>query len=131
MTRLILWLAVFQPPTPANDFTRFFAAVRQVESAGNDRMVGDAGRSRGPYQIQRVYWADACAYGKVKWDYNTFVWSRQRSEQVMRWYWQRHCPRAYAARDWKTMARIHNGGPAGARKIATIKYWQKVKRGMK
>ena len=32
-------------------------AMRQVESAGRDRVVGRAGE-RGPYQITRAYWAD-------------------------------------------------------------------------
>ena len=32
------------------------AAIRQVESAGDDRAVGDGGRSRGPYQIGLAYW---------------------------------------------------------------------------
>ncbi len=101
--------------------------IETVESGGNVRAIGDNGRSKGPYQIQRAYWADACGKGKVKWDYETWVWNRSKSRQVIRWYWERYCPQAYRIADLETLARVHNGGPTGARKATTIPYWNKVK----
>ncbi|MDD4891979.1 MAG: hypothetical protein PHU85_18825 [Phycisphaerae bacterium] len=107
----------------ATDDARLLAAIRQVESGGNDRAVGDGGRSRGPYQIGRAYWTDACRHGRVKWSYDKYVWDPARSAQVMRWYWDR-----YHARTDERKARIHNGGPAGCRKPSTIDYWRRVRK---
>jgi len=105
----------------------FFDAIRSVESGGDDRAVGDGGASRGPYQIQRAYWTDACESGGLEWDYLSLVWSRPRCEYIMRAYWGRYCPDALRDFDFETLARIHNGGPAGARKVATAPYWNKVR----
>tara|TARA_Y100000310_G_scaffold174686_1_gene174800 strand:+ start:209 stop:808 length:600 start_codon:yes stop_codon:yes gene_type:complete len=102
---------------------RLFAAIREVESGGDDYAVGDGGKSRGAYQIGRAYWKDAIEHGGVDWNYDLWVWVRPHSEQVMRWYWER-----YDARTHEEKARIHNGGPRGMEKKATIKYWQKVQR---
>jgi predicted chitinase len=41
-------------------------------------------------------------------------------------YWQRWCPDALAEVDAETLARVHNGGPRGMRKSATLAYWRKV-----
>jgi hypothetical protein len=46
-------------------------------------------------------------------------------------YWERYCPTALARGDWATLARIHNGGPAGHKKPATLKYWKKVSQAMR
>ena len=45
-------------------------------------------------------------------------------------YWKRYCPKAFEAGDWETLARVHNGGPKGHTKKATLKYWEKVKNRM-
>ncbi len=119
-------------PTPRTDQLRkLFDAIRHVESRGKVRAVGDRGRSRGAYQIQRHYWEDACREGGARWSYHRYVWTPWRCEQVMKWYWQRHCPSAYArvARgvgsdyDLEVLARVHNGGPGGHRKSSTLKYF--------
>lgn len=107
---------------------KLFKAIRTVESGGNANAVGDGGASRGEYQIQKAYWQDACEYGGVKWDYAKNVKNRAKCEQVMRWYWQRYCKDAYHKRDYETLARVHNGGPAGKRIAATKKYWLKVRK---
>lgn len=103
-----------------------FVAMRHVESAGNDRAIGDGGRSKGPYQITRAYWSDACQFGGVRWNYDELVWSRSHSEQVMLWYWQR-----YGATTHEQRARMHNGGPRGHLKPTTLPYWNKVQAAMK
>ena len=105
---------------------KLFAAIRQVESGGDDplsKIVGDGGLSRGPYQISRAYWRDACEHGGMDWSYETYVWNRARCEHVMRCYWSR-----YGATTDEQRARMHNGGPTGPRKRATLTYWKKVRK---
>lgn len=102
-------------------------AIRQVESGGRTgRIVGDEGRSLGPYQIQRPYWQDSGVPGRY-----TDVERPAYAEKVMIAYWERYCPEALEGGDWATLARVHNGGPAGHRKAATLRYWQKVSTAMK
>jgi len=115
------------PPAPAPRFTtrQLFAAIRQVESGGNDNAVGDGGLSLGPYQITKPYWQEACEHLGVDWDYETFVWNRGRCEDVMVAYWDR-----WKAGTGEARARMHNGGPRGHRKQSTLNYWWKVKRVM-
>ncbi len=104
-------------------------AIRQVETGGCrsvSEMVGDDGRSLGPYQIQEPYWRDSGIpgrYGDVR--------HRAYAETVMLAYWKRHCPNALARGDYRTLARIHNGGPTGDRRAQTLRYWQKVSRELK
>jgi hypothetical protein len=112
---------------PVEHVAKLLAAIRQVESAGNDRAVGDGGRSRGPYQIQAAYWADG---GGRPERYLKDVWNARACERVIVGYWSRHSPAALAAGDWETLARVHNGGPAGAGRRATLGYWARVKDAM-
>ena len=88
-------------------------------------MVGDQGRSRGRYQIQRAYWAEGCHFGRVAWSYDRYVTDPRRCEQVMRWYWAAH-----AARTPQAKARVHNGGPGGMHVGATVAYWARVRSAM-
>ena len=107
------------------DLTAFFHALAQVESNHNDDAIGDGGASIGRYQIQRPYWIDSRIPGSYE-----QVRDKAYAERVMRAYWKRYCPKAYHSRDYETMARIHNGGPRGNKKKATIPYWNKVKEAM-
>ena len=125
-------------PAVASPLERLFSAIRLVESVGGRRPVGDRGRSLGEYHITRRYWDEAAAFGGSDWDYDTRVWSGDHCRQVMRWYWQRWCPDALAAvesgrlreGDLETLARIHNGGPRGAARSATDRYWRRVRDAM-
>ena len=101
-----------------------FEAIRSVETGGTTQprdAVGDCGRSIGPYQISRAYWADSGVRG---------AWmgckDRKYAEAVMVAYWKKHCPEALRQRDLETLARVHNGGPRGHRKAATLPYWKKI-----
>ena len=122
---IIVSILLALPSLAGEPDQRLLDAMRRVESGGNDRAVGDSGRSHGPYQIQRGYWNEACRYGGARWPYDRCVWDRQRSEQVIRWYWQK-----YGATTDQERARIHNGGPAGGHEPATAVYWTKVRRAM-
>ena len=110
----------------AAQMARIFTAIRRVESCGNDYKVGDNGRSRGPYQIQRGYWRDACRSAGLHLNYDRLVWDRRSSEAVMLAYW-----RLQGARTTEQMARIHNGGPDGMNNPATREYYQRVQSQMR
>lgn len=117
-------------PRPAPD--RLLDAIRQVETGGHARpadAVGDGGRSIGPYQIMRGYWRDACAADPelARFPYET-VRDAAYARRVVLAYWKRYARTALARGDWQTLARIHNGGPAGARNPRTVVYWQRVAR---
>jgi len=102
-------------------------AIRFVESGNRPNPPdGDGGRSIGPYQIMEAYHKDACGCG----DYQACR-QREHAEATMIGYWRRYCPRALARGDWQTLARVHNGGPAGCRKPATRPYWIKVRKALK
>ena len=117
--------AGFPLPPPADRV--LFDALRLVESGGDARAVGDGGRSRGPYQIQLAYWTDG---GGNPERYLSDVWDRAACEKIMIGYFERYCPAALASGDWQTVARVHNGGPNGMSKQATLGYWSKVKGAM-
>lgn len=104
------------------DRSPFFNAIRQVESGGDDRAVGDFGRSRGPYQCGRAAWADG---GGNPADYDRLVWDRAACERVMVGYWKR-----YGARTDEERARLWNGGPRWREKPATAGYWRKAQAAM-
>lgn len=110
-------------------------AIRWVESRdGQDVRDGDGGKSVGPYQIQQRYLDDANAWAgthfllaemrnKAKAEF--VVWS-----YLDRWgtYYQRKTGCYPTA---EVLARIHNGGPFGWRKLSTKPYWRRVFKRMK
>jgi len=105
---------------------RLFDAIFAHESVGGTILVGDNGKSRGPFHIQRDYWQDG---GGVPKDYDRLVDDRAECEKVMLAYFHRYEPGALARGDFETLARLHNGGPKWREKPATAEYWQRVKRG--
>ena len=106
----------------------WLASVAQVESSGRLAAVGDNGKALGQHQIWRTYWADALEFcpqiGGTYRDVTQAVYS----DRIVCAYWLRYCPDAVRRRDWQTLARVHNGGPAGARSPATVGYWRRVER---
>ena len=108
---------------PAN----FFAALHQVETGGAlGATLGDNGKALGPLQIHRAYHADS----RVGGEYSRCA-DLEYSKQVVTAYMQRYAKAAWDAGDIATLARIHNGGPRGHHKPATLKYSQKVLRVLK
>ena len=122
---LVSWLILAAPVLRAERLEHIFAAIRMVETGGEAdpaAAVGDGGRSFGPYQISRKYWLDAGA--RCDWE---DVRKEAAAEKVMLAYWKRYCPAALEQGDAMVLARIHNGGPNGHRKVsATEKYWRRV-----
>ena len=102
----------------------FFRALHIVETSGKrGPILGDNGRALGPLQIHKAYHADA----RIGGDYARCE-DLDYSKRVVTAYLQRYAPQAWAAGDVSTLARIHNGGPRGDKKPATIGYAAKVTR---
>ena len=113
-----------------NDLRPFLDALAKVESNHDDSAVGDNGKAIGRYQIWQVYWSDAIEYvPAIKGQYND-VKSKDYAERIIVAYLIRYARAAVKAKDWETLARIHNGGPKGATKRATLKYWKKIEKAL-
>ena len=128
---ILAFIAIIVPPgfgwqAEELAYDDFFYALAQVESNHNDDAVGDGGNAIGRYQVWRVYWIDATEFSGIGGKYED-VKDKAYAERIIEAYMQRYARKAWAAKDWETVARIHNGGPRGHKKKATEKYWQKVK----
>ena len=120
---LLLALAATSHAAPPESF---FRALHLVETSGrHGPILGDNGRSMGPLQISRAYFTDS----RIGGIYEQVV-DLGFARRVVSAYLQRYAPQAWAAGDVVTLARIHNGGPAGARKAATLPYAAKVRAAM-
>jgi len=118
---LLLALAATAHAAPPESFWR---ALHLVETSGqHGPILGDNGRSLGPLQISRAYFSDS----RVGGTYEQVV-DLGFARRVVSAYLKRYAPQAWAAGDVVTLARVHNGGPAGARKAATVNYGAKVQR---
>jgi hypothetical protein len=104
----------------------FWRALHQVETSGRQgAILGDNGRSLGPLQISRAYHADSRVAGSYE-----QVTDLAYARRVATAYLKRYAPDAWAKGDVATLARIHNGGPKGHKKTATLAYADKVRRAM-
>ena len=100
----------------------FFKALHQVETGGRfGAIVGDNGAALGPLQIHRAYWQDS----RIGGTYEQCA-DLEFSKRVVTAYLKRYAPAAWAAGDVETLARVHNGGPRGHLKPATLSYSRKV-----
>ena len=118
---LLLALAATAHAAPPESFWR---ALHVVETGGRrGAILGDGGKALGPLQIHRGYHADA----RIGGDYSRCA-DLDYSKRVVSAYLQRYAPKAWAAGDVETLARIHNGGPRGDKKQATVNYGKKVLR---
>jgi hypothetical protein len=127
-----LLLTVFSAPAPvaaeAPDYTviEILNSIRLVETRGTPNSGrdsgGDSGRAIGPFQIHVGYWQDAGLPGKYE-DCRDIDYARR----VVIAYWRRYCPQALAERDAEVLARTHNGGPTGAKRDSTQRFWKKVR----
>lgn len=105
-------------------------AIATIESNNRDDAIGDGGKALGRFQLWRVYWSDALQYvPEIGGTYDD-VRGREYAERCVVAYWLRYCPEAVASEDAQTLARIHNGGPKGAKRKATLRYWRKVEKNL-
>ena len=104
-------------------------ALIQVESSGKDDAVGDNGNAIGCLQIWKVYWQDAVERSNIGGTYKD-CYKRAYAKRIVDAYMKRYAREAWTNPtkfDAQKCARIHNGGPRGYRKRATLRYWAKVK----
>ncbi len=111
------------PGAPDDPMDRLLDAIAVVESRGQPTALGDGGRAVGTYQIHRAYWAEGTRILGVDWTYHD-ARDPQKARQVVRAYLC-HYGRDRSLLD---MARIHNGGPRGCRKVTTLVYAHKIRR---
>ena len=111
------------------ELTRVLQAIRIVESNNIPSAVGDGGNAIGVYQIWESYWKDATEFSNLGGKYrDCFV--PEYADRIVRCYMKRYATPRRLGREatMQDIARIHNGGPNGYKKQATIKYWEKVEK---
>ena len=108
----------------------FLDAIAKVESNHDDSAIGDAGKAIGRYQIWEAYWSDALVKApSIGGEYEDCK-GKVYAERVLVAYMLRYAAQAVKDKNYETLARIHNGGPKGATKRATLKYWEKVEKAL-
>jgi hypothetical protein len=104
----------------------FWKALHQVESGGrHGRILGDyvngQPQALGPLQITRAFFSDASVPGAYH-----QVQDLAYARRVATAYYMRYAPEAWERGDVFTLARIHQGGPRGHQRAATLAYSRKV-----
>lgn len=104
----------------------FFRALNRVEAGGRcGAIMGDNGAALGPFQIHESYWRDSGVMGAYR-DCGSYAYS----VTVVSAYLKRYARQAWERGDLETLARVHNGGPKGASKRATLSYWHRVQKAL-
>jgi hypothetical protein len=117
---LALGVSAFSVPTVPDNLIK---AIHQQETGGKlGPITGDNGKALGPFQIHYNYWKDSGVPGSYSQcaDYNYSV-------RVINAYMQRFAPEHLKRGNLEALARVHNGGPEGYTKRATLKYWREVR----
>ena len=130
---LLPFLFLIVAPQPAwaqselFEIQKILDAIRWIESGYRPNPPdGDGGKAIGPYQIHGIYWRDALLQEPGLNGSYEMCRERVYAESVITAYMQRYAPEAWLEGHAQTIARIHNGGPRGAHKEATLPYWKKV-----
>lgn len=135
--RLYFIMAVLVTATAAQAMNAWdhplFSAMRMVESSNRALAVGDQGAAVGIYQIHSGYVRDVNRIYGTRFTYAD-RWDPIKAHCIVRLYLD-YYGRVYTKTTGKpatceVLARIHNGGPSGWKKHATVKYWLRVKRNM-
>ncbi len=123
---LLLSSAIFAD-TPSIE--NLHKAILKQEGWKGPGTTGDNGKALGPYQIWYEYWKDATDFDKSIGGKYEDVENLQYARKVFNAYMRRYATERRIGRPvtWEDIARIHNGGPNGYKKAATLKYWDNVK----
>jgi len=105
----------------SNDIERLLDAIARIESRCDPDAVGDGGRALGAYQIHRVYWEDGTRFLGVDWPHRDAT-DPKKARRVVKAYLLHYGN----GKSLIEMARIHNGGPCGYKKKATVCYARKI-----
>lgn len=134
---------IVDPYEVTYDWSDVLSALRVVETGGQPNAgrgaVGDNGNAYGPYQIWMPYFADATERQYEGIPTQDISWEdclndTYASEVIVLAYMRRYAKDEYfrlvdgiaTLEDVEKIARIHNGGPRGHSKSATLGYWAKV-----
>ena len=126
---ITLALSMLAVPQLNDQQTELINALIQVESSGKDDAIGDNGKAIGCLQIWKPYWFDATERSNIGGVYRD-CFKRDYAVRIFDAYMKRYAREAWTNPnkfDAEKVARIHNGGPKGYKKTATLKYWNKVK----
>ena len=104
-----------------NDIERLLDAIARIESHCDPNAVGDGGRALGAYQIHRAYWEDGTGLLGVNWPHRDAA-DPKKARRVVKAYLLHYGK----GKSLLEMARIHNGGPHGDKKEATLPYARKI-----
>ena len=107
---------------------KLLGAICEVESNGDCSKIGKVGEL-GCYQIRECFWTDALEHDpSIGGEYEDVI-DREYAEKCIHAYWDRYATEKRLGRPVtdEDRARMHNGGPNGHKKTATIKYWNKIK----
>jgi hypothetical protein len=90
--------------------------------------VGDNGKAYGQYQIHKCYVDDVNRVYKTNYTHED-AFDRKKARIMVDLYLKHYCSQKRLGRTptFEDAARIHNGGPNGHKKDATIKYAKKFK----
>ena len=118
---------------------RLLNAIKFVESSGDASAIGDNGKAVGAYQLHKVYVDDVNNILKNKGSKIRFTYAdryNMHKSRVMTCIYLNHYGKLHERKTGKkasleVLARIHNGGPNGWKKEATLKYWNKIKKRLK
>jgi hypothetical protein len=125
---IVLGLASFADAAPTNEL---IDALVHVESKGKVDAIGDNGNAVGCLQIWPSVIQDVNRVYKTKYTLAD-GYNEAKSRDICKKYLD-HYGKSYTKKTKKTptnevYARIWNGGPAGYKKTATVKYWNKVRK---
>lgn len=119
MKRALLCLILSALPAKAG----LWEAVCRVESGGNALAIGDKGRAAGIAQIWGRTVSDINRFAGTKYTLND-RFDPVKSKEMFTLYTEHYAK----GRSLEFKARVWNGGPQGAQKVATLSYWNKIKK---
>ena len=115
------------------DECKLVNAIAKVESGYSDEAVGDEGRAHGRYQLTRRYIKDVNTFygaGYTLKDAHDVTKATEIVHLYLSYWGRKYTAKTGMLPTCEVLARIHNGGPRGWEKKATVKYWHKVKKAM-
>lgn len=106
-------------------------ALIKVESNGKSLAIGDNGKAKGCLQLWESYINDVNRIAGTSYRHNdafNYIKAREITKTYLTHYGKRYKKLTGKEPTDEVFARIHNGGPNGYNKTATVKYWNKVKK---
>ena len=114
-------------------YLKLIMALIAVESGGDDNAIGDGGKALGCLQIHAIYVRDVNRIAGTEYTH-TDAFDRVKSITMtgiyLAHYGKRYTRITGKPVTYEVLARIHNGGPDGWKKPATLKSWKKVRKVM-